>query len=314
MCYYIPMRHHVLHRITFFLITFLMLFFTAAPDLFSQETVRIGVYQNPPKIYMDKQGRIRGLFGDIISHIADQEEWETVYVQGTWNELLEKLEAEEIDILPDTAYTEYRAGRYEFSSVEVLNNWSHIYTNQEFRPQSILELKDKKVGVLSGSIQQRAFMELMESFSIELRFIAMNSYTELFEAAEERVIDAALVNRLYGREYYKEYNLFQTSIICCPVDIRFASYKNGPQHLLDTIDRYMLDMKNNEQSVYHQSLHRLLSGDGAWTLPFYWKIASASAAAATLIFLCIALYYRKKVSEKFQQSRGMPIMIQQPNF
>ncbi|MCF7944863.1 MAG: EAL domain-containing protein [Spirochaetia bacterium] len=292
------MRHRISRRIPPLLLTSFMLFFAALPSLFSEETVRIGVYQNPPKIYMDKQDQISGLFGDIISYIADQEDWETVYVQGTWNELLEKLEAEEIDILPDTAYTENRAGRYEFSSVEVLNNWSHIYTNQEFRPRSILELEDKKVGVLSGSIQQKAFTELMESFGIELRFIAMNSYTELFEAAEERLIDAALVNRLYGREYYKEYNLFQTSIICCPVDIRFASYKNGPQHLLDTIDQYMLDMKDDEQSVYHQSLHRLLSGDGAWTLPFYWKIASASAAAATLVFLFIALYYRKKVSEK----------------
>ena len=46
------------------------------------QTVRVGIYDNKPKIYMEN-GEVKGLFADIVDYIADRENWEVEYVHGT---------------------------------------------------------------------------------------------------------------------------------------------------------------------------------------------------------------------------------------
>lgn len=37
--------------------------------------IRVGVYENPPKVMLNEQGAITGIFGDLLNHIATQEGW-----------------------------------------------------------------------------------------------------------------------------------------------------------------------------------------------------------------------------------------------
>jgi|GEM_PF-6824063 len=43
-------------------------------------TVRVGVYQNEPKVYVDDEGRPAGIFIDLIEAIAAEEGWDLEYV------------------------------------------------------------------------------------------------------------------------------------------------------------------------------------------------------------------------------------------
>ena len=38
-----------------------------------QKTVRVGVYDNNPKIYKDAEGNIQGFWADITNYIAEKE-------------------------------------------------------------------------------------------------------------------------------------------------------------------------------------------------------------------------------------------------
>ena len=44
-------------------------------------TVRIGMYENSPKIFTDVQGNPAGFWPDILGYIADQEGWNIQWVQ-----------------------------------------------------------------------------------------------------------------------------------------------------------------------------------------------------------------------------------------
>src|SRR5512145_1526350 len=44
--------------------------------------VRIGIYENAPKVFMDESGKPSGIFVDIIEHIAKIEGWKLEYVAG----------------------------------------------------------------------------------------------------------------------------------------------------------------------------------------------------------------------------------------
>ena len=54
------------------------------------QKVRVGVYQNSPKVALSEAGRPEGIFIDLIEGIAEREGWEIEYVPGTWADGLER--------------------------------------------------------------------------------------------------------------------------------------------------------------------------------------------------------------------------------
>ena len=91
------------------------------------DPVRVGVYDNPPKLLTTEDGETSGFFPELIRAVALREGWEVEFVQATWPELLDALEAGEIDLLPDVAYSDERAGRFVFNREPVLSAWSTLY-------------------------------------------------------------------------------------------------------------------------------------------------------------------------------------------
>ena len=47
------------------------------------QTVRVGLYQNSPKIAIGADGRGEGIFADILEAIAAREGWHIEYVPGS---------------------------------------------------------------------------------------------------------------------------------------------------------------------------------------------------------------------------------------
>ena len=58
----------------------------AGPIDSAGRTVRVGVYQNEPKVFMDENGHASGFFVDLLEEIAAREGWTLVYVPCEWVE------------------------------------------------------------------------------------------------------------------------------------------------------------------------------------------------------------------------------------
>lgn len=78
------------------------------------DKLRVGVYQNSPKVNLSTAGKAEGIFVDLIEGIAAREGWEIEYVPGTWAEGLERLGRGEIDLMPDVALNQEREALYAF--------------------------------------------------------------------------------------------------------------------------------------------------------------------------------------------------------
>jgi hypothetical protein len=50
----------------------------------ANKTVKVGIYQNKPKVFVNSAGEPRGFFIDILNHIASKEGWQLDYVSSTW--------------------------------------------------------------------------------------------------------------------------------------------------------------------------------------------------------------------------------------
>lgn len=97
--------------------------------------IRVGVYSNEPKIFLDKNGNADGIFPDLLDEIASKEKWQIKYVPCEWQQCLEMVKAGELDLMPDVASNESRLAVFDFHKTPSLNSWSVIYSNPKVKIQ-----------------------------------------------------------------------------------------------------------------------------------------------------------------------------------
>ncbi len=257
----------------------------------SSLTVRVGIYENKPKIFTDEQGVPSGFWVDIVEYIASQEGWKIQYVHGTWQQCLERLENGEIDVMPDVAYTQERAQKYEFSREPVYTSWSTVYTRPGLRIESILDLQGKNVAVMKGSVNYEGpegIKQLAKSYGIDCTFTEVDSYQKVFELVANGDVDAGVVSKDFGHQHETEYRLAKTAIIFQPSLLHFAFPKGSSltPHLIERIDNHMTALKNDGKSFYYQSLERWFgvkpSSRAVVPMWLIWGLVAAGGVALLL--------------------------------
>lgn len=256
----------------------LLLFFCifshpASAEVVGSRKVIVGIYENPPKVFTSQSGKPAGIFVDIIEHIAKVEGWELQYLSGTWAEGLDRLAKGQIDFMPDVAYSAERQNLFSFHRVPVLSSWSQVYAKKGSKIQSILDLNDKKVLVLEGSVQQERFSRFAGGFGLTVILTAAPDYQSMFEAMTRGEADAAITNRFYGLAHAKAAGLEDTAVVFDPSDLFFAAPLKTPREILDIVDRHLTSLKKDSESVYYRSLKQWLAEDVKFQIPLWLKVA-----------------------------------------
>lgn len=227
--------------------------------------IRVGAYDNRPKVYANEYGTIEGLFPDVLNEIAQRESWHLEYIQGSWNECLSRLENNEIDIMVDVAFSTVRSERFLFNKETFLVNWGTVYSNNNNHLDSLIDLKNKRIAVMKGSIHtdgDNGIKRLLQQFAIDCEFIPVDSYSDVLACLSNNQADAGVVNRIFGTLYSKLYDVKETSIIFNPSHIKFAFPKqsNIAFMLIDRIDYHLAKMKEDPDSIYNKAMYIYLSG------------------------------------------------------
>jgi ABC-type amino acid transport substrate-binding protein len=198
-------------------------------------TVHVGVYQNEPKVFEDENGQAAGIFIDILNEIAKQEGWNLVYVPCEWAACLQALEDGQIDLMPDVAYSPERDAKYDFHKTPVLESWSVVYAHPGTPINNFSQLDGKRVAVLTGSIQQTDFEQMMNGFGFNVTIIPADSLEQAFDLAVKGSADAAIANYFFGDYFYQKYGLVKTTIVFDPVTLYYATADGLNHDLLDAI-------------------------------------------------------------------------------
>ncbi len=259
--------------------------------------VRVGVYDNSPKVYVDDAGIARGLFPELVDAIAAREGWTIHYADGTWTEGLARLAKGEIDLMVDVAYTSSRAELYAFTQETVLVNWGIVYARKGLDIASLPDLDGLRVAVMRGSthtVDPGGIVDLANRFAISCTFLEVENYEAVFELLDRGEADAGVVNRVFGLENASKHAVERTPILFNPSEIRFALPKNGflTPVLIERIDADLAEWKADPKSEYYRVLDRNLFGSaGPVTVIRWpsWLLPSLAAAAAVIAALAVAV-------------------------
>jgi len=262
--------------------------------LSAADTVRVGIYPNEPLIFTDKDGRVQGIYNDILAHVAQKEKWTLKYVPGSWAECIARLNNHEIDLMAAIAYSEERRLIYEFNQVPIIENWGQVYLPKDSEVEAFLDLTGRRMAVLKDDVYYKTFRDLGGKFEITPEFIEVDSYATIFTMLDRREVASGIVSRIYGRYHDDQYRIKTSQMNFGPVELRFAIPKGRMPTILAAIDKHLKPLKLRKNSIYHQSLDRWLEGSSKIVLPAWlnpaWVVGSI--VALVLFIGTVSLFLR----------------------
>lgn len=264
----------------------------------AQPTVRVGIYQNAPKIYINKQGKPAGLFVTLIKAIAAKQSWHLKFVRCHWQECLQDLMRNRIDLMPDVAYSAKRNLEFAFHHVPVAHSWSVVLTHQGKPLFSLKELDNRRIALLAGAVQHGPLAALMHANHLQYTSLSFPSYAKAFAAVRDGTADAVVSNSFFADRNAEKYHLQETPIIFNPVSLYYAAHKGDPKHLLPAIDSQLRAWRYDDHSIYYAALKSAMVPAQEAVVPPKFHRLLYGAAVLLLLFLSISGILRWQVSRK----------------
>jgi diguanylate cyclase (GGDEF)-like protein len=260
--------------------------------------VKVGIYQNDPKLFIDAHGRPAGFFVDVLDAISRSEGWQLQYIPCTWNDCLVMLEYGDIDIMPDVAHIPERENRFLFGKEAVISSWSLLYRHPGSSIDSVLDLEGKAIAVVNESIQAHAIKSRLNEFGINASYVQVESFEKAFELLDEGLVDCVVVNRFYGAVHHK--NAIATNILIKPSVLKFA-FPKGEEKLRDATDRRLKELKADKTSAFYRAKAHWIEPNESPRVPQWVLWGAIGTGLLLLSMLFLILLFRRLVQKKSEE-------------
>ncbi|MDN5842080.1 MAG: EAL domain-containing protein [Alcaligenaceae bacterium] len=284
----------------------------ATPPSACALTLRVGVPDFQPDIYLQSDGRPGGVLGDLLNEIAAHEGWTLDARACHWTDCLAQLRSGSIDLLPDIQRTPQRAQSLDFHQIPVLSRSSQIYAHEGVDLDTWKKLDGKRIAVLAGSIQHDMLQSKLLRMQINATLVTVENLENGFNLVNHNAADATVADHVFGALAAPRYHLSATPIKFETSEIFYAARAGLQPVVLTTIDRYLEAWKADSNSVYYRILHRWGQAAQEFQTPWYshWSIL----AALFMLFLAAAGYgryqqTRKRVFRSFVQAKQNEINV-----
>ncbi len=274
------------------------------------EQVRVGIYQNPPKVFLTHGGEPQGFWPDLVAAIATAENWQVDYVPCYWNRCLQLVEQGDLDLMVDVAFTPVREQRFEFNQEAVFSSWSVVYGRRGVTFSSILDLDQKRVAVLKDSIQQEVLSQRAYEFSIAPELVEVKDFAQMYEALAAGTVEAAVVNQFLGRQWEQQLAVQPTPILVEPSRLHFIAAKGTRSPLLAEVDQNLRRLKADPDSAYYQAMDRWLSPRSPSLLEKLRPFLPPLAALGLGVGCLISLLWNRSLRDEIKRRRHVEEQLQ----
>ena len=255
-------------------------------------TLRVGIYDQPPDIYITPEGRPGGILGEILNKIAEREGWTLMPEACDWAACMRRLEAGDIDLLPDVYYTPERARTIDFHHVPALHSWSQVYAARGNALRTIQDLNGMRLAVLAGSAQHDYLNALLPTLDIGTRLEAVDQLTQGFQLVQAGRADGVVSDYFFGELTSPKYQLVPTPIIFQPTKAFFAAPKGRNTAVLARIDEHLGAWQADPESPYFQILSHWRNPQRPAHAPWYSDWMVIALGTMLVLALILALYLR----------------------
>ena len=225
-----------------------------------QLPLKVGIYDNPPFVFMDDKGIPRGFDIEMLNNISAQEGWALEYIFADWPILLEKTRMGEIDILMGIAYTEERDKFLDFGDVEFFSTWGATSALAKSNINDISDLDNKNVAVLKNDKIAEDFRAHCLNVGISPIFLEVDTYAEAFKLIESGQALAGVSSNIYALRHAKYFDAQLVPIEFAPTLSTLAFPIGRHMDISKTISNRVWRLKRDKSSIYYRLYDRWFSG------------------------------------------------------
>ena len=141
------------------------------------EVVKAAWYEDSYHI-TNKNGSRSGYGYEYEQAVSAYTGWDYDYVTGNWEELLEKLQNGEIDLMSSLSYTDERAKTMLFSDLPMGEEKYYLYAdlaNSDISASDISSLNGQSIAMMENSVQATQFYDWEEKYHIKTKHVFVNS-------------------------------------------------------------------------------------------------------------------------------------------
>lgn len=263
---------------------------------------KVGVYDNPPMVYMGEDGKPTGFFIELLEHVAQKNGWELHYDTCSFSECKERLKNDEIDILPDFGHSVARDSLFDFNQTPVISTWAEIYyaDDRSETINDIMSLEGLKISCLEGDFFSEngstGLLDICNELGVNIDLYRVESYPEAMRLVEKGIVDAALVSKVFGDYNAHNFDVKRSEIMISHLSLRYGLSKKCPhgKEIQQIIDNEVRTLINEKGSLYYKLKEKYFIGETSQFIPkWLWEIMlSLLVVVAVLIVASMLLRYQ----------------------
>ncbi|MCB0495397.1 MAG: transporter substrate-binding domain-containing protein [Cyclobacteriaceae bacterium] len=266
------------------------------------QTYKVGIYDNPPMVYMGEDGKPTGFFVELLEHIAQLNGWKLEYDTCSFAECRDKLLNDQIDILPDFGHSAARDSLFYFNQTPVISTWAEIYyaDNRSTPINDIMSLEGLRIASLDGDYFSEngstGLLDICKELGINIDLYRVESYPEAMRLVEKGVVDAALVSKVFGDYNAHNFDVKRSEVMISHLSLRYGLSKMCPhaKEIQHTVDDELRRLISDESSMYYKLKEKYFIGAPATIIPkWLWEIVlTLLMVVAALIVASMLLRYQ----------------------
>lgn len=216
----------------------------------------VGIYDNYPLTFINKEGKPSGILVSVFNDIAEKEAWKLQYKKLPLNFQKKDIDDNNINIILSPVSKEKSSKNFILNKEPIFINWARVYNNRNFKLETFEDLENQKIAVLKKDVFHTRLLCKARSHGIKIQTIETSSYDEVFTLVGNGTAQAGVVSRIFGANNFKKYEIDESSIIFCPVELRFAFSKKLDKKFIYASDLHILAMKNDYNSILYNKMRK----------------------------------------------------------
>ena len=142
---------------------------------------------------------------DYIKLISSKIGIEPIFISDNWNNLLEKYDNKEIDVMPVIGYNDERAKKFNYTKSYIDQEFSIVTKKNRVNLINIDDLSDKKLALVKGWNTTKTLKENYPKINV----IEFETLDKVFDSIKNNETDATVQNTLIAN-YYINKNYFDS--------------------------------------------------------------------------------------------------------
>ena len=252
------------------------------------EALRVGFYENPPKIFRDTDGTPTGFWPEVTDAILSDLGYDYEYIDCEWEACLEMVRQGQLDLMLDVAYSKERAEQFQFINEALIYAWSTIVTSKELEVETLADFEGKRIAVLANSIQERDLRRFLREEGVKAKLIWTSSVQGAIDAVLVGDADMAITNTFFAVRMAEQNDLRIPELPFQVNSYHYVVPPDAPRSFVQALNLASYRQQMTFGSAFHAAEYEWISFHKA---PLPTWLSTAVLVAASVLMLSGALIF-----------------------